>query len=544
MEDVSVVIRRAKRSNEPRLDLRNRGLESIPDEVFKLGNLRELLLSNNKLRVLDGRIGYLTNLNMLDLSSNSLSTLPPELANILELKELTVEGNPLKPPFSKLIKLPPRDARSALDSCFGICREDAAGSVTYEDDFEDVDQSPSFPPRENTPMGFPARKSSPALSSSSPASFLSEPANWQVERARMKNEITELRAKLKQMEDTGMKKSVPPPAKDWLTSTLPPTRTTAADMTGGLLSKTDEDPLQAEQRNVRRLRAEVQRLNARLADAEMAGGAVGNNSSGVEVDFSEVETGDRISQGGFSVVHKGVWRGTTVAIKKIFDPVVTDELISELQNEITMLSRLRHPHIILLMGVCTKPPNLAIITEFIGLGSLFDVLHKSDMDLDLAVKLRLSSEIASSIAFLHSSGIVHRDLKSHNVLLDESVRVKLCDFGLARFKSQLGQGSMQFAGTPCYMCPEVFRRHPYNEKVDVWAFGVLLWEIFSRQVPHDGLDPAEVREKVLAGEPLPNPLGCPREISRLIRDCCNVEPLQRPSMNQALIVLRGLLPSR
>jgi len=80
--------------------------------------------------------------------------------------------------------------------------------------------------------------------------------------------------------------------------------------------------------------------------------------------------------GGFSIVHKGVFRGSTVAIKKIFDPVITPELKEELNNEISMLSSLKHPNIVLLMGIVTRPPNLCIITEYLANGSLYHLLHK------------------------------------------------------------------------------------------------------------------------------------------------------------------------
>lgn len=78
---------------------------------------------------------------------------------------------------------------------------------------------------------------------------------------------------------------------------------------------------------------------------------------------------------------------------------------------------------------------------------------------------------------MHSAGIVHRDIKSHNVLIDENLNVKICDFGLAKFKADIGKGSMQFAGTPNYMAPELFQKKQYDQAVDVFAFGTLMWEI-------------------------------------------------------------------
>ena len=109
---------------------------------------------------------------------------------------------------------------------------------------------------------------------------------------------------------------------------------------------------------------------------------------------------------------------------------------------------------------------------------------------------------------MHHLGIVHRDIKSHNVLIDNSFNVKVCDFGLAKFnvsskmfaffssynliQADIGKGSMQFAGTPTYMAPELFQKRSYDQSVDVFAFGCLLWEILCRRVPLDGLDPSDI----------------------------------------------------
>ena len=144
--------------------------------------------------------------------------------------------------------------------------------------------------------------------------------------------------------------------------------------------------------------------------------------------------GEQISQGGFSVIHKGTLNGTPVAIKKIFDPRLTDELLFEIYNEIVMQSILRHPNIALLMGVMPKIPNIVITFEYMS-GSLYNLLHlKKQIKLTPEVKLRMLRDTARTFHYMHSLGIVHRDVKSHNILVDENFNIKICDFGLARFK--------------------------------------------------------------------------------------------------------------
>jgi serine/threonine protein kinase len=158
-----------------------------------------------------------------------------------------------------------------------------------------------------------------------------------------------------------------------------------------------------------------------------------------EITLDDIEIGEQISQGGFSVIHKGTLNGTPVAIKKIFDPRLTEELLNEIHNEIVMQSILRHPNIALLMGMMPKIPQIVIVFEYMSQGSLFTLLHhkKTVVQISLEVRLRIAREAAMVFQYMHQLGIVHRDIKSHNLLVDENLNVKVCDFGLARFKVRI-----------------------------------------------------------------------------------------------------------
>ena len=154
--------------------------------------------------------------------------------------------------------------------------------------------------------------------------------------------------------------------------------------------------------------------------------------------MDDIELGEKIGQGGFSVIHKGKLNGSTVAIKKIFDPRLTDELLQEIQNEIVMLGILRHPNICILMGVIPKIPDIYIVFEHVT-GSLFDMLHmkKGQIDIPIDKRVRIARDTAIVFEYMHHLGIVHRDIKSHNVLIDDNFTVKVCDFGLAKFNVSL-----------------------------------------------------------------------------------------------------------
>lgn len=115
---------------------------------------------------------------------------------------------------------------------------------------------------------------------------------------------------------------------------------------------------------------------------------------------------------------------------------MTEDLLYEINNEIVMQSILRHPNIALLMGMVPKIPNIVIVFEYMSQGSLYNLLHlkKSSKNLNLDERLKIAKDVATVFHYMHSLGIVHRDLKSHNILVDEHNNIKVCDFGLARFK--------------------------------------------------------------------------------------------------------------
>lgn len=254
---------------------------------------------------------------------------------------------------------------------------------------------------------------------------------------------------------------------------------------------------------MKRLQQEIQRLTGRLKEAEMFSA----QDEGLPTfSLEEVELGCQIGQGGFCTVHSAIWQCTPCAVKKIFDPVITDELRSEFETEIRMLKRLRHPNVVTLMAVCRVPPALSILTEFVDGGTLFELLHGPPQarrpggpgECGPATVLPIVQQCANALAYLHAVRVVHRDVKSQNVLLARGTRpvAKFCDFGLARMKSELCTGTMQWAGTACYMAPELFQKRKYTEAVDVFAFGVLLWEAVSTEIPHANMEAEDIAHRV------------------------------------------------
>ena len=145
--------------------------------------------------------------------------------------------------------------------------------------------------------------------------------------------------------------------------------------------------------------------------------------------------------------------------------------------------------------------------------------------------------------YLHTSNppIVHRDLKSPNLLVDKHWVVKVCDFGLSRMKHHTFLSSKSCAGTPEWMAPEVLRNEPANEKCDVYSFGVILWELATMMIPWKGLNPMQVVGAVgFQNKRLEIPDNVNPAVAQIIRDCWQMEPHLRPSFAQLMSRLSRL----
>lgn len=199
--------------------------------------------------------------------------------------------------------------------------------------------------------------------------------------------------------------------------------------------------------------------------------------------------------------------------------------------------RLRHPNVVLFMGAITRPPHFSILTEFLPRGSLYRILHRPNLVLDEKRRLRMALDVAKGMNYLHTSHppVVHRDLKTPNLLVDRNWVVKVCDFGLSRMKHHTYLSSKSCAGTPEWMAPEVLRNEPANEKCDVYSFGVILWELTTTKIPWHGMNPMQVVGAVgFQNKRLEIPEEMDPGVAQIIRDCWQTEPHLRPSFSQLM----------
>ncbi|XP_059663249.1 serine/threonine-protein kinase EDR1 isoform X2 [Cornus florida] len=251
------------------------------------------------------------------------------------------------------------------------------------------------------------------------------------------------------------------------------------------------------------------------------------------IDFTELTVGTRVGIGFFGEVFRGIWNGTDVAIKVFLEQDLTVENMMDFCNEISILSRLRHPNVILFLGACIKPPRLSMITEYMEMGSLYYLIHLSGQKKKLSWRRRLKMlrDICRGLMCIHRMKIVHRDIKSANCLVNKHSVVKICDFGLSRIMTDSTSRDSSSAGTPQWMAPELVRNEPFTEKCDIFSLGVIIWELCTLNRPWDGVPPERVVYAVAnEGARLDIPEG---PLGRIIADCW-AEPHERPSCEQIL----------
>uniref|UniRef100_A0A674P232 non-specific serine/threonine protein kinase n=1 Tax=Takifugu rubripes TaxID=31033 RepID=A0A674P232_TAKRU len=272
-----------------------------------------------------------------------------------------------------------------------------------------------------------------------------------------------------------------------------------------------------------------------------------------EVHPREVTIQKRIGTGSFGTVFKGKWHGdVAVKILKVTEP--TPEQLQAFKNEMQVLRKTRHVNILLFMGYMTKP-NFAIITQWCEGSSLYRHLHVTETKFDTMRRIDVARQTAQGMDYLHAKNIIHRDLKSNNIFLHEGWTVKIGDFGLATVKSRWS-GSKQVeqpSGSILWMAPEVIRMqdsNPYTFQSDVYAYGVVLFELMSGSLPYSNINN---RDQIIfmVGRGYLSPdltkifSTSPKSMKRLIVDCLKFKRDERPLFPQILVAIeqvQDLLP--
>ncbi|KAJ1439055.1 Serine-threonine/tyrosine-protein kinase, catalytic domain [Sesbania bispinosa] len=265
-------------------------------------------------------------------------------------------------------------------------------------------------------------------------------------------------------------------------------------------------------------------------------------------DLSQLFIGSKFASGRHSRIYRGIYKHMDVAIKLVSQPEEDEDLAVLLEkqftSEVALLFRLRHPNIITFVAACKKPPVFCIITEYLAGGSLRKYLHQQGPhSVPLKLVLKLALDIARGMQYLHSQGVLHRDLKSENLLLGEDMCVKVADFGISCLESQTGSAK-GFTGTYRWMAPEMIREKNHTKKVDVYSFAIVLWELLTGLTPFENMTPEQAAYAVTHKNARPQlPSDCPWAFSHLINRCWSGNPNKRPHFDEIVSILESYTES-
>lgn len=282
-------------------------------------------------------------------------------------------------------------------------------------------------------------------------------------------------------------------------------------------------------------RKRAERGPAAVAARKTRGPSSSSLSEQWMVDYQSLAIGKTIGHSSFGAVHEGKLNGTKVAIKTIElqpDTPNGKANLGSIKKEAELNCNLRHPNVVLFMGISIQLEKVCIVTELMSRGNVRDLLvgmvKGRQIRLDWSLRQQWALDTALGVGYLHSLDppMIHRDLKTTNLLVDRGMKVKICDFGLSRFKSDK---LMSAVGTVHFAAPEVLRNEKYTEKADVFSFGTVMWELWSRQCVFDGLPQISVYQKVVDGNMPDVGAGCDKTYKSIMNDCWGLDTGKRPS---------------
>lgn len=263
----------------------------------------------------------------------------------------------------------------------------------------------------------------------------------------------------------------------------------------------------------------------------------------VEVKTTDFKFLSSIGSGGngdvFQALH--IQTGVVCAVKQLKSQTLSKSEEHAFYREAKVMVKCQNFFLIPLWGISLESPYI-IAMKHIKKGSLrAAILHQEGAPiLTPTNKTIIAFCIASGMQYLHDRKIIHRDLKTLNVLLDGKLYPHICDFGLSRVKSDEAQLMTQNIGTPAWMAPEVYTESNYTNKVDVYSYGILLWELLTDQKAFKNYTPVQHLSAVVKGHERPKiPSRCPDKLKNLINQCWHHDPNIRPTFNEVMDVIRN-----
>ena len=245
-----------------------------------------------------------------------------------------------------------------------------------------------------------------------------------------------------------------------------------------------------------------------------------------EIERSSIQITKQLQAGEFGKMWEGIWNGTK--------PVTVKTPISRSMGmqEVRIMKKLGHEHIIQLYAVCTEGEPMYIVTEFMKNGILLDYLQKGEgQHMKLPELIDVAAQVASGMAYLEVQHLIHRNLGARNILVGEGNIVKIANFRMAgviidgEYIPEIGE-KFHIRST----APEARFHDHFSIKSDVWSYGIFLWELITYgQMPYQEMKNAEVLLRLKQGYHLPQPFGCPDALYQVMINCWKDKPEERPT---------------
>ena len=270
------------------------------------------------------------------------------------------------------------------------------------------------------------------------------------------------------------------------------------------------------------------------------------------IKSSAIKILKKIGEGGSSDIFLGLYRGTQIAEKRLH-LINVEKNINEFKREVASFILLHHPYLLLFFGVIAEPKHLSIITEYCPGGNLHELLYnKKYIDLSWKLRKQFLLQIAIGMNFLHTNNppILHRDLKSLNIFLTNDMKkstditdVKIADFGLS-VRYEKNCNLTERVGTCLWMAPEVIKTQKYTTKADVYSYGIIMWEVCTREIPYDYCSYENILYRVSYKKERPNlsrlPNDTPKEFEELMQKCWEHDPNSRPDFDAIIEIIKDV----
>lgn len=295
-------------------------------------------------------------------------------------------------------------------------------------------------------------------------------------------------------------------------------------------------------RNISIIHLAFQFLGASMSKESSSEDHSGGTGSQMTLDFKirfEDLTFDKskpLGEGGYGTVYLGEWKFNPVAIKQYTAQDFTDDIKEEIRKEAVIMAKVstQSDYLVRFKGMILEKPHYSLVMEYMPGGDLYHLLH-SQQEISWTVRYRIALDMAIGVHHLHENNVLHRDLKSLNVLLYGEYRAKLGDFGMSTLKMNSSSTSTGgFKGTALWSAPELFQRGAKATVAsDIYSLGMILWELVSRKIPFaDAASAVIAATWVSQGQQEIIPVSAPSEFKTLITDCWQKDPVKRPNASE------------